>query len=342
MKRVARGGHGQQSGQGRDEGQNVEVIRRQRCGEHQCAQCGGEVGGQEGQRDSDGAVSAAIPAGEALIEPPRQQHHAQRGGEAELQADAAHGIGVHQQDDCQCGGQAGQRVAAPAEQRRAQQKELHDAGTGHGGRQAGEQHIEHQHRRSHGAQSAAVGGRDEQGQQGDEEGAVQAGDGEDMGQSRLLHGHVVRLRQQGLVAGELGGEEAQHGGVVPQLGQLVTQGLGGVLRRIAQGHIRGGLHREGIAVIQQGVDTAGAELAQIAVADGSHIVPPGRAGECIAGAEGQQVVIAVVDGLRAEEAVEADRDLLRRAPWPPASHRRQRRSRSPPQRACTGWRTRAR
>ena len=154
-----------------------------------------------------------------------------------------------------------------------------------------------------------MGGRDEQGQQGDEEGAVQAGDGEDMGQSRLLHGHVVRLRQQGLVAGELGGEEAQHGGVVPQLGQLVTQGLGGVLRRIAQGHIRGGLHREGIAVIQQGVDTAGAELPQVAVADGGHIVPPGRAGECIAGAEGQQVVIAVVDGLRAEEAVEADRDL---------------------------------
>ena len=306
---VARGGHSQQSGQGRNKGQDVEVIGRQRCGEHQRAQGSGQVGGDEGQHGSDGAVSAAIPGGEALIEPPGQQHHAQRGGKTELQTDAAHGVGVHQQDDRQGGGQAGQRVAAPPEQGRTEQKQLHDTGAGHGGRQAGEQHIEHQHRRGHGAQGAAAGGRDQQGQQGDKEGAVQAGDGEDVGQARLLHGHVVLLRQQGLVAGELGGKEAQHGGVVPQLGQLVPQGFGGVLGRIAQGHILGGLHRQGIPVVQQGVDAAGAELPQVAVADGGHVVPPGRAGELVAGAEGKQVVIAVVDGLRAGKAAEADGDL---------------------------------
>ena len=81
---VACGGHGQQSSQGRDERQNVEVVRRQRCGEHQCAQCGGEVGGRKGDHPSEGAAFAAIPAGKALIEPPGEQHHAQRSGKAEL------------------------------------------------------------------------------------------------------------------------------------------------------------------------------------------------------------------------------------------------------------------
>ena len=130
---VPRGGNGQQPSQGRDERQNVEIVRRQRRGERQRTQRSGQISGHKGDHPLEGTAFAAIPAGEGLIQAARQQHHTQCGGKAELQAHAAHGIGIGQQDHRQSGGQTGQRVAAPPEQRREQQEYLHDAGPDHRG-----------------------------------------------------------------------------------------------------------------------------------------------------------------------------------------------------------------
>ena len=130
-----------------------------------------------------------------------------------------------------------------------------------------------------------------------------------MGQSRLLHGHIVLLRQQRLVAGQLGGKKSQHGGVIPQLGQLVPQDLGGTLGQVTEISGQAGLHLRLAAGIQQNVDAPGAELAQVAVADGGHIIPPGRPGDGVAGSERQQVAVTVIDGLCAGKAMQTKRDL---------------------------------
>ena len=255
------------------------------------------------------AALTAMPAGKRPVKPGRQQHHTHCRRKAQLQADAARRKGILQQDHSQCRRQRGKPVAAPPEQRRDQQKDLHDAGAHHRRRQSRHHHVEKQYRDGDGTQRPPSARRHQQAQQRDEEPAVQAGHGKQMGQPRLLHGHGVALRQLRLVAGQLRQQEAPHRGVVPHGGDLLPQHLDGPQRQpldaapaaVGNGHV--------LPLVQQGVHAPRRELGQLRAADAGGVLPPRRAGQALSRLQRQHLAVAVVHGLSAEKAVQPHGDL---------------------------------
>ena len=86
-----------------------------------------------------------IPVEKQAVQPSGQDHNAEGGRKAQLEADGRGGKGIAQQNHQQRHAQTGKGVAVPAEQGRQQQCDLHDAGTNHRGRQPHHIHIEQQH-----------------------------------------------------------------------------------------------------------------------------------------------------------------------------------------------------
>ena len=238
-----------------------------------------------------------IPAAQRLIEPRCQQHHAQRGGKAQLQADAPRRKGVGQQDDAQRRRQSGKAVAAPPEQRRSQQEYLHDAGPYHRWRQAHHHHIEQQRRYGHGAQRPPPVSRSQQPQQRHQKRTVQAGYREQMGKSRLFHHHGVALRQRRTVADELRDQKALHRLVVPDGGGPLLHGPRRSKRQPAELSCAALPHLRLVSLIEQGVYASGRELRQLCASDIGGILPPRRAGQRLPRLQRQQLLPAIIRSL---------------------------------------------
>ena len=166
-------------------------MRRQRNGKYQCADTGCGGCHQKGPDDPQQLLFAFCPPGGQAVDFPRHAQYAQRGGKAQLQADRGRRKGIHQQDHQQRRTQRSDRVTVAFEQRRQQQKRLHDAGTHHRRGQAHHRHVKQQHADRHAAAETTAAGRNKEAQQAYQKGTVQTGDGKEMGKANLGDSRVI-------------------------------------------------------------------------------------------------------------------------------------------------------
>ena len=76
------------------------------------------------------------------MDPAAQQHKSQRSRKTQLKTDASGGIGVEKEQQQERSAEAGKAVAVTLEERGRQQRDLHDAGTNHGGSHSHHDHVE--------------------------------------------------------------------------------------------------------------------------------------------------------------------------------------------------------
>lgn len=259
-------------GQGRGEGNGPQAHRQ--TGQD-------KPGGQTAGFGPEALGLGGEPGRPPLGERPGKEVDSRHGGKGELEGHRRGGVGILEQQEHENGAQRGGLVLLPPQQGRQQKHGLHKDRPQDGGGVA--HHRREADQQGDGAHGGAPPpGPQQGGRQPRQEGDVEAGDGDDMGQPRPAEGGIVPVGQPGPVPGKQGGDQGRgllrEGG-----GHTVLEGLGHIGRPCPQGRPAGAGRLPLPLAVGDQADALGVIIVGRLPRDGIRRPEPGLDGQPIAG-----------------------------------------------------------